>query len=71
MHETIHCTCTGFCKGSQFYSPQKPTQIAYYVEQHNGLYPWDVMPNLGGRNGRNSVICDDCYKEITNNNTKG
>ena len=71
MHETIHCTCTGFCKGSQFYSPQKPTQIAYYVEQHNGLYPWEVMPNLGGRNGRNSVICDDCYKEITNNNTKG
>ena len=71
MHETIHCTCSGFCKGSQFYLPQKPTQIAYYAKQHNGLYPWDVIHNLGGQNGTNSTICDDCYKEITNNNTQG
>ena len=45
--------------------------MAYYVKKHHGLYPWDIIDNVRDTNDRNSTICDDCYKEITKDNTAG
>ena len=71
MHDAIHCNCAGFCKGSQFYSKEKTSEMEYYVQQHDGKYPFQVIPSLNRPNDSNSLICHDCYCEITHENVEG
>ena len=64
MHPAVHCTCNGICKGSQFYSVNKPTQIKWYIDHHNGRLPSEVMhfpPN-----SVNAELCTMCDAEISN-----
>ena len=42
--------------------------MEYYVKQHDGRHPWLVVSLLTGPNKTNSLICHDCYCEITHEN---
>ena len=57
-----HCTCWGFCKGSQFFSDAKPTHIEEFKQHHNGQHPKDFLDV----SQPNAWMCNTCYNhELT------
>ena len=52
------CNCWGFCKGTQFYSQQKPTHTRVFKENHQGQTPSQFL----GTQQPNAILCDKCYK---------
>ena len=58
-----HCTCDGFCKGSQFYAASRKTTILrHYKEKHENKMPWEFM-NLN-ENSPNAKMCQKCHHEM-------
>ena len=58
MHRKAwHCKCWGFCKGSQFYSPKKPTHMDEYRRNHHGQDPSTFLD----LEEENAWLCNNCY----------
>jgi len=68
-HSAWHCTCDGFCKGSQFYGAKKRTEINLFQTKHGGETPWDFLGV--DKNEPNAILCDACYYEIESKDVQG
>jgi hypothetical protein len=56
-----HCTCLGFCNGSQFYSDRIPIK-AYFREKHENKSPWEVIHDVPDMESHNAILCDNCFE---------
>ena len=56
-----HCTCHGFCNGSQFFS-NKPNHMKVYRDNHQQKSPWEVVPGVPNLTSYNAVLCDTCWE---------
>jgi ribosomal protein L32 len=69
-HHAWHCTCQGYCKGSQFYASKRPSVIDAYKREHGGQSPQeyrDAHPNQVTE----ATLCHKCYTEVTSKNVLG
>ena len=67
-HKAWKCCCIKTCNGEQFHCPKKTTQIHYFSLHHDGKDPWEFL-NLT-ENNPNASICDFCYKDEPDGNSK-
>lgn len=55
-----HCTCNGFCAGSQFYAHSKLAQIKQFKEVHGGQSPWEYLGR--DKSNYNALLCTKCHR---------
>jgi hypothetical protein len=67
IHKAYHCICDGICRGSQFYSANRPTHIEWYRGKHNGMNPMECI----GIDQPNALLCNNCHTEISSDNVHG
>ena len=59
FYDAYLCTCSGFCKGTQFYVAACPTQKGIFLEQH-GLTVDEALQSPN-RPVTMTRICCNCY----------
>ena len=58
-YKSWHCTCNGYCNGSQFYSYKRGKNLNHYRAMHDGLYPWDYLNK--NEKDPNALLCKKCH----------
>ena len=59
FHPAYKCTCSGVCKGEQFYSFNRPTHKEWFLQHHdNQVFP--DTPNV--------LLCTSCHTECVGQN---
>ncbi len=69
-HHAWHCTCLGYCKGSQFYASKRSSVMSWYKEKHGGQSPSEYELNNHGTVAEVS-LCQKCYDEVKPDNLSG
>lgn len=59
FHDAYRCTCSGFCRGSQFYSKKKPKHKSIFAKHHNGIDLGDAQAS--GLPVTQVTICEQCH----------
>ena len=67
-HKAWKCCCLKTCNGEQFNCPKTLTQMHYFSLHHDGKGPWEFLNLI--KNNPNASICDICYKDVPDDNSK-
>jgi hypothetical protein len=69
FHNAWKCECDSFCKGTQFYSHKKRSEINRYKRHHNDQTPCEFLHV--DKSACNAILCKSCYMEIGTRNVEG
>eukprot|EP00984_Skeletonema_dohrnii_P031047 scaffold23084_cov153-Skeletonema_dohrnii-CCMP3373.AAC.2 len=64
-HDAWHCTCKAYCKGSQFYSARRGTNVMrQYMRMHDQMTPEQYAAHHPDTVVAKTVLCQKCHEEV-------